>query len=713
MSAMNKYSRSPAEMSSGFARILTWSTIFATTFGANVYADTELSPVVVVAVPDDAGPLHLDRKTTTGSRTGLSARELPASIDIITTDAMRERGDFSIKDGIVRSVGLTNIGTLGNGGMAFSTRGFAAAPGTSSIGVAEDGVSLAAASGTINYPGDGWGYERIEVLHGPASVVFGVGTVGATINAIRNVPSRESTIDTLLGVGGHDSIRVGVGATGPLGESASFRIDAYGDRTNGDRDMGEARNGKLMTTLRLDPSPDLRFEVLADYSVQQPERYWGTPLVDGKIDSSLRKQNYNVGDASIRFEDARLRLRAEWQANPWLTLRNEAFFLQAERDWKNVRYYTLNPITRQVTRSNYTEIAHDQTQRGNRLEAAITASGHSAVLGWEMSSVDFRHTNNDPYGGVSVVPALGFNHGEWSSPNPTLPKYDSDTAMQALYIEDAYEFNEHWLLLAGMRRDIFDVDRRELLPGRLGLKKTLAGTALRLGLTYRPNTYTSLYLQGSTGYDPIVNIVSLDIANGNFSLTRGRQIEAGIKQSFAAGKGDWTAAVYRIEKDDIITRDPVTPTISIQGGSQHSQGIELAIGIAPWKGWRLEGNYTVLQARYDELLETGGVSRAGNRPTNVPERVANAWAHYRWFDWQLSVGARYVDKRYGDNANTLEIPAYTVADAGIAWHADKRTTIRAFVRNLTDKIYATTAFRATQFMLGDARSFELVAEAKF
>lgn len=712
MDTMNERARAPAEKHPEFRRLLAWSILLAAAQGTNAYADTELAPVIVAA-PENAGPLQLDRRTTTGSRTGLSARELPASIDIVTTEAMRERGDFSIKDGIVRSVGLTNIGTLGNGGMAFSTRGIAAVPGTNSIGIAEDGVSLAAAAGTINYPGDAWGYERIEVLRGPASVVFGVGTVGATINAVRNAPSREGRIDTLLGVGSHDSARLGVGATGPLGEIASFRIDAYGDRSNGYRDMGETRNGKLMTTLRLDPSSDLRFEALADYSVQRPERYWGTPLANGRIDSSLRKQNYNIGDASIRFEDTRLRLRAEWQANPWLTLRNEAFFLQADRYWKNVRYYALNPNTRQVTRSNYTEIEHDQTQRGNRLEAAITAAGHKAVLGWEVSKVDFRHINNAPYGGSSVVPALGFDHGHWISPDQILPKYDTDTTMQAFYVEDAYEIDERWLLLAGVRRDIFDVDRRELVPGPGGLKKTLAGTALRLGITYRPNTDTSLYLQGSTGYDPIVNIVSLDLANRNFTLTRGRQVEAGIKQSFAAGKGDWTAAVYRIEKDDIITRDPANPAISVQGGSQHAQGIELAIGIAPWEGWRFEGNYTVLQARYDELMEAGGVSRAGKRPTNVPERAANAWAHYRWSDWQLSLGARYVAKRYGDNANTLVIPAYTVADAGIAWHVDKATTIRAFVRNIADKVYATTAFRTTQFMLGEARSFELVAETKF
>lgn len=675
-------------------------------------ADTQLAPVIVAA-PEDGGPLHLDQPSLTGSRTGLSVRDLPASVDIVTAEAMRERGDFNIKDGITRSTGLTNIGTIGNGGMSFSTRGIAATPGTTSVGIAEDGISLGAASGTINYPVDAWGYQRVEVLRGPASVVFGVGTVGATINAVRNEPSRERRVETLAGLGSHGSARLGIGATGPLGEHASFRVDAYGTNIDSGRDMGEAKSGKLMTTLRLDPASDVRFELLADYSLARPERYFGTPLASGRIDPSLSDENYNVGDGIVRYEDARLRARAEWRANPWLTVRDEVFFFEADRLWRNVEVYSLNPVSRVVERSSYTDIAHDQKQLGNRLEASITGAGHKIVLGWEASKVDFRHVNNAPYGGGSTVPDHDFSPGAWFSTSTTLPRYDSKTTMHALYLEDAYAIGRDWLLLAGFRHDATRVSRHELQPGQTDFNKSLAGNSLRLGVTYRPNADTSLYMQGSTGFDPVSNIISLTLANRNFSLVKGRQVEVGVKQSLADGKADWSAAVYRIEKEDILTRDPVTPTVIVQGGSQHSQGIELAAGIAPSARWHLEGNYTVLSARYDELIEAGGISRAGNRPTNVPEQVANLWAHYRASGWQVSLGARYVGERYGDSANTLKMPSYTVADASLAWFVDRNTTLRAVVRNLTDRVYATTSYRTTQFLLGESRRVELLAELGF
>ncbi|WP_340666162.1 TonB-dependent receptor [Rhodocyclus gracilis] len=677
----------------------------------SAHAQTQLSTVEVSA-SQDVATLALDQVSLTGSRTGIATRDLPASVDTIDSVAMRERGDFQVREAITRSTGLTDTGSGGNGGLSFSSRGFS---GTNSVGIAEDGVRLQTGAGTQNYPGSAWGYERVEVLRGPASVVFGSGTVGATVNAVRKAPSRQASLETLLGVDSEGGTRAGVGATGAVGEIGSFRLDAYGTASPGYRDLGDSRGGKLMSTLRLQPSSDVRLDLIADYSMQHPERYWGTPTNNGHIEESLRRENYNADNSNIRYEDKRLRLRGEWRVNDGLTLSNELYTLQATRLWQNIENYRLNPALGTVARSDYLHIEHEMAQTGNRLEAALRHDGHATVLGWETARVNFRHINNSPYSGSSVVSASNPDHGNWASADPTLPRYETATTFNAFYAEDAWTLSERWLLLAGARRDLADISRSDLVGGGTGLTTTLAGNAYRLGLTFRATQATSLYVQASTGSDPVTSLVSMNLANRSYRLTTGRQIEAGIKQSFAEGRGEWTAAVYRIKKDDIITRDPNNAALSIQGGSQHSQGIELTGAISPWKNWRVEGNFTTLQARYDEFSESvGGVamSRAGNRPTNVPERVANLWAHYRIGAWQASLGGRYVGKRYADNANLSELPAYTVADASLAWTVDKRTTLRLFGRNLTDRVYATSAYNS-QFVLGDSRRLELVAEMSF
>lgn len=682
--------------------------LFAPQGAPEALAQNVLPTVEVTADAVEEG-LGLNLRSTSGSRTGITTQDLPASLEQVDEQTQKQRGDYGVVDAITRSTGLTAIGNAGNGGLAFSARGFT---GVNSVGVAEDGLRLGVASGSVTYPNDTWGYERIEVLRGPASIVYGSGTAGATINAVRKQPSREHSSEALLGIGEHGTVRAGLGTTGGIGETASYRVDVYGHYTDGERDLGRAKGGKLMSTLRLQPDSDLRFELLADVSDQRPERYWGTPTANGRVVDSLRDENYNADDSVIRYEDRRLRARAEWKATAGLTLRDEAYYLKADRHWKNIEAYSYNPLTGMVARSDYLEIKHDLEHIGNRLEAAIQTGTHNLALGWEFSTARFTGSNNAPYGGSSTVSAHDPVHGLWISPDVTLPKFDTKTTQHAFYLEDAWQLTDDWLLLAGVRRDLYDVSRTERVSGT-PFDKTLGSTAWRLGLTHHLTAATRVYGQISQGSDPVTSILTLNLANRNFDLTTARQAEAGIKQRIGSGLGEWTAAVYRIEKDDIITRDPVTPSISVQGGSQHSQGLELSAVLTPSPSWRLEGNYALLDAEFDELIEAGGANRAGNRPSNVPRQVANLWAHYRLNGWQLSLGGRYVGERFANNANTATLPSYVAMDAALSWQFDPRTTLRMLGRNLADKVYANTAYGSNQYVLGEGRRMELVAEFKF
>jgi iron complex outermembrane receptor protein len=672
---------------------------------------------VVVSANRETATLNLSTPTQTGSRTGISAKELPASVDVLDSQTIDERGDTQIIDAVTRTTGLSVFSTPGNGGLSFSSRGFA---GVQSVAVAEDGVRIQTASGTINYPSSAWGYERFDVVRGPASVVLGTGTVGATINAIRKQPTRESQQELMLGLGTDGYKRAGFGAGGALGPVASYRVDVYGFHNEGWHDLGESRGGKFMGTLRLQPSSELKFDLIADYSLDRPDRYYGIPWrgASQHIDSSLKEESYNAKDAVIRYEELRLRAKADWRVNDWLSINNELYYLESKRTWKNIEAYNFDgTLPNTVNRSDYLYIRHDLEQTGNRLEGIIDAANHRAVFGWETARVDFKHTNNSPYGGVSVVSATDPIHGYWSSPDPISPKWKTASTFNAFYAEDAWKFHDRWQLLVGIRRDFSKVSRDNLLsPGGADdySDRNVNGTAWRVGLTHFLTRDTSLYAQYSAGHDPVADLITANLANARFRLTKGRQVEAGIKQTLPNGLGEWTAAVFRIEKKDIITRDPANSTLSIQGGKQHSQGVELTAAISPAKSWRFEGNYTWLKSRFDELLEGNtGISRDGNIPQRVPRQTANLWGHYRLADgWQASLGLRYVGKRFTSNANTTEIPAYTVADASFAWRYGRQTNFRLIARNLTDKVYAASSYN-NQFILGEPRRFDLVAEMKF
>ncbi|NYE63761.1 iron complex outermembrane receptor protein [Duganella sp. 1224] len=675
--------------------------------GAMAQQADELQTVTVQGAASPSA-LGLARPSATASRVELTALELPASLDTLSADTLQTRGDLLLKDAVTRSTGLTDISSPGNG-VAYSARGFT---GNGSIALLENGQRPQVGAGTATYPADPWGYDHIEVLRGPGSVVYGSGTTGATINAVRKAPSRASAFEAMAGVGGGRALRAGVGGSGALGEHGAFRIDAYADRSDGFIDRGDARHDKLLTSVTYALTPDVDLDLQLDHLEQKPQRYFGTPLVNGGLSRALRGQNYDVADADIHFVDDKALARLTWRYSPSLTISNELAYLKARRNWRNAEYYHYDAAANLVERSDYIAIHHDQEQTGNRLEARWHGGAHRLAAGWEAAVINFLHTNNSPYGGASTVAPTGFDPGLFDSPDPLRPNYATHTITNAFYVEDAYRVSERLLALAGVRHDRYQVDRVSLL-GAAGFASALQATAARLGLTWTLAPQTSLYAQVSNGSDPVTSLLSLNLANSRYKLTAARQVEVGVKQALAGGKAEWTAALYHIRKDDIITRDPLNAALSVQGGSQSSRGAELTASVALAPAWRLDANAAYTDAQFDQLIESGGQSRAGNRPADVPKVSANLWLTYRDHGWRAAAGARYVGERFIDNANSQALPAYTTFDASLGWNVSRNVLVQLNLRNLADKLYAVTSYSDSQYLLGDRRHAELTVQWRY
>lgn len=670
-------------------------------------AQTTTLPAIDVVDRAGHGPLTQNRPASSATRTGISVHEAPLSLDGVSADQMQERGDTGLAQAVTRTVGLTHSGTPGNGGLSFGCRGLS---GVSSVAVAEDGVNSPVASGTIAYPGTTWGYERIEVLRGPGALAYGSGTLGCTLNAVRKTPGRDRAHEVLLGLGTESTARLGVGTTGPLGERASYRMDAWLERSDGERPLDRSRAGQFMGTLRLEPRHDLTIDLMADHGDRKPTRYWGTPGIDGQVVRDLRDHNYNVGDSIIRHKDDRLRARVEWRASEQLSVSNELHHFRADRHWRNIEAYAFDPAAGTVTRTDYLEIGHDQHQTGNRLSVRLDLAEHQLAAGWDVSRASFTGSNNSPYGGESVVSAFRPEPGSWNSPDPFRPSFDTELTQHAFYLEDAWRLAPRWLLLAGLRSDHHDFSRTDRLDGEQSDKK-LRGTSTRVGLSHQLSAGTQVYGQYSSGHDPVGTLLTLNTAS-NLRLSRGRQIEVGIKQQLPAARLSWTLALFDLRKKDILTQDPDRPSMRIQGGSQSARGIELSGSFDASRQLRLEGNLNLLDAKFDSLRERGN-DRSGNRPSGTARTGANLWAHYQHGNWQASAGLRHVGKRFADNANTTTMPAYTLMDASLAWQLDRRTTLALTLHNLADKLYLANSYGSSQFILGDGRRAVLSAHIRF
>ena len=672
-----------------------------------------------VSVSGDTAPSSLLDTAATGSFLRLTPFETPASLDIITNEQLRERGDVSVMDAITQAPGISAFRHPGNGGSSLSSRGFT---DSNSVAILYDGLRQYGGLGqTFVY--DPWAVDRIEVLRGPASVLYGEGAIGGVVNVIPKKPTRgpiENEIQATVGT--HDTQRLGFGSGGALDDRWSYRLDVSGNRSNADMSLGDSQNAAVTAALRLDVSPELNFTLTQAYAWQEPARYFGTPLIDGEIDYSLRHKNYNVADSKIIYRDSRSELQAEWTPNAATTVRGRVYYIGSDRDYRNVENYTWQPASGLIERSAYTAIQHDQSQVGARADAAF--DGHlfglrnQVSVGAEVNRSKLKHTNNSPYGGVSVVDPYDFGHGEFINQAGTTPRYRNTADQYALFAEDRLSLTERWSVLGGVRYDHIDLEREDLVAGTTAYRRTYTNVGWRIGTVYDLLPTLAVYGQYSQAADPVGSLLLLSPANKDFDLSQGRQVEVGIKQTFWGDKGEWTLAAYHIRKKNLVTRDPDDPSLREQVGSQSSRGLELTVGVELARDWRVDFNGAILDARYDDYTDSSGgaaVSRRGNVPPDVPERLANLWISWKFAPrWTASAGLRYVGKRYADSANELEMAAYTTTNLAMQWEArpDLSLALRAY--NVFDKQYAETAYyNQTQWLLGAGRRVELSANYRF
>ena len=153
---------------------------------------------------------------------GLTLLKTPATVDVIDGDAIRARIDGSVLEAVTRSAGFTNEANPGNGNLSIAARGFR---GQGAVTKLYDGTNYYTASEIITFPFDTWGVERIEVLKGPSSVLYGEGGIGGAINIIPRKPERERSGDIRVLMGENDTTFLGVDFTGPFSDSVSYRVD--------------------------------------------------------------------------------------------------------------------------------------------------------------------------------------------------------------------------------------------------------------------------------------------------------------------------------------------------------------------------------------------------------------------------------------------------------------------------------------------------------
>ncbi|MDR9861762.1 MULTISPECIES: TonB-dependent siderophore receptor [Pseudomonas] len=677
--------------------------------------------ITAPAVDDES--VSLTTATTAGSRLNLSAMQTPASVESLSGEQVRERGDRSVQDAVSRSTGISRTGTPGDGGTSLQARGFT---GQSSVMQLYDGNRMYSGMGTVTFPVDTWSVDRVDVLRGPASVLYGEGATGAVVNVIPKKPfAGEIENHVRLGYGSYDSQQQAFDSGGSLSDTLSYRLNLNRLRSNGWIDRGDASSDFISAALRWQATDDLAFTLAHDYGDQRPQNYFGTPLINGHFKDSLRNKNYNVRDDKQHYNDQWTRLTSDWQINDAVSASNELYYLKAQRRWQNAENYNFDAGSQQLSRSGYFGIGHQQEQVGDRqtftFKHSLFGLDSQTVTGVDYNRIRFQLDSNSPFN--DVLPngqPLDLHHpqpGYFESSNPYRDQFDSTTKQMSVFAENRTQLSERWSLVTGVRRDYVHVDRNNLIDDSQS-DKTLTGNNWKAGLVFALTPETSFYGQVATSTDGIGGLVSLSPSQQQYDLSTARQTEIGLKQLFWDQRGEFTLAAYRIVKKKLLTDDPGNPTLKQQVGQQSSNGLEASLDLQLPHAWQLLANAAIVKAKYDDFSEVVNgqtLSYNGNRPVDVPRRTANLWLNKALTDdLKAGAGVRYVDARYADMANRNELPSYTVVDATMSWQALRNTTLGLQVNNLFDRRYAQSQYNGgQQWILGEPRSFFVTADYTF
>jgi iron complex outermembrane receptor protein len=718
------------------ATALTHACVYAQTAVAPVAAPTTL-PEVVVTAGKPGERLGLDDPQSTGSRLPVTAREMPASIHVIGRATIDQHGAASTQEILAHAPGLTFSAPPGAAG-SVSMRGFSGSQITQLFnGITVQYDSVAAR------PVDSWIYDRVEIIGGPSSFLFGAGAVGGAINYLTRTPQPDADfIDAQAGYGSFNSANLAVSVNRRLsgtegGVRNTARLDVNRSQTDGF--VQNSRRVAINSAASLLTEIDTRWSHLLAIEYQREDvarPYWGTPLLNptqgtGRIDPETRFRNYNAADGLYQQTVSWLRSVAEYKPSAATTVRNTLYRYDALRDWRNVEVYRFTADNAQVIRSSPLLQRHDQSLTGNRVELTHRGSLFGRPSDWA-SGLDASVNRQTRFPrsltlNVSTVDPYQFaTESFFSIPGMSegfVPDRSNRVTTLAMFVENRTRVSDRLALISGLRGERIELEvtnRRTVSSNDPAyFKNVYTPFTGRVGAVYALTPAANVYAQFSTAADPPAGILST--ANfsqvRDFGLTTGRQFEVGSKLDFMDGRGTATVAAYRITRRNLAMADPSNPGTTLPVGQQSAQGVELAGSLRVSPTLLVQGNLALGSARFDEFTENVNgvaVSRAGNLPPNVPRRVANLW-----LTWQVSpslaagLDLRHVSARFGNTANTLSDGAYTLIGASATYRVDRRTSIVLRGRNLGDKTYAASIVGAPMFFLGAPRSVDLTVRTSF
>ncbi|BCA56575.1 Ferrichrome-iron receptor [Nitrospira sp. KM1] len=675
---------------------------------------------------------YVAEEASTATRTDTPIRDVPQSIQVITRKVIEEQRAFRLAEGLQNVSGvITNRPSQGLND-SFLVRGFA--------------VDTLYRNGLVDPANilvgtDSYNLQRLEVLKGPASVLYGQSDPSGIINVVTKKPLADPYYSTNVMFGSYNFYRTELDATGPLNSKKTllYRINVVGQKAESFVDYVKRDLVAVAPALSWLIDSRTTLTVEAEYMRRWVPSYNGVPAlgtvlpnINGEIP---RNRNTSLGEAE-RQERAMTRVGYDLthQLNNNWAIRN-AYRYTVFEGIKLLDAFplALAPDQRTLSRAGI-DIGNSAGSMWHRHfhNTFTNLTGHFDLLGMDhrlLAGIELRQDKTDPSQGSSRnAPDLDIFAPNYSltlsGPTDSF-LIKSDMKAAGVYLQDLMAILPNLKFLGGVR---FDYVHQSVNP----TEDTLAnsddtGISPRLGLVYQPIEPVSLYTSWTRGFLP--NAPNSINPNGQlFKPERSTQYEMGIKSFFLNDRISTTLAWYHLTRENLLTPDPTLGGLGfmVQTGEQRSQGVEFDVTASLTDGWNIIGSYAYTDA---EVTKDNDVNLLNKRLAMVPYNKATLWSTYFFQEGTLSgfgVGGGVFGYTRGNASifgSQVSVPGYVRVDAALYYNHDlkagnwlhaKQVNMAVNFRNIFDQGYIETTFNSTtQFFFGEPRTVLATVGLKF
>ncbi|MDX6081160.1 TonB-dependent siderophore receptor [Xanthomonas campestris pv. incanae] len=683
-------------------------------------AEPQARSLDAVQVRSDYAPYRA--LTVTGAtKTEAPLRDLPISARVLDHSLLEDAGVTDLAGALDMASGITKANNLGGLWDSYSIRGFTGDPNFSSDYM----VNGFNASRGYNGLRDGANTQSVEVIKGPASALYGRGEPGGAVNIVTKKPLFDAQHSVDLSAGRFDSYRAALDSTGPLSETVAYRVNLMHKDQHSFRDTVDSDATLLAPSLLWMPTPDTTVSYELELLRIHTPFDRGVTAIDGDA-NRLPASRFlgEPGDGDIDLHSTGHQVFAVHGLNQTWSLQGGATY----RD-SGMRGFSTEPWTLQADDRTLRRERRYRDYQGRDIAARaelLGTLGSGKVTHHVLFGIDGNRFNDSryqlrarsaatPYSIDVLAPRYGV-----AQPGRLAPITDTDERQQVwgVYAQDQIDLGARWKALLGVRYDHYQQD----IANRLRATTQQASDGVispRAGLTVHVDDTLSLYASAAAGFRPNSGVG----ANGqSFAPEKSRSLETGLKY-VQPGEGlEATLAVFRIDKENVLSLDPADTSFSLPVGQMRSEGAELDLlgRLTPHLAASVGLAYTDSQVTRSSAVAVGTGLAEGRRFPNVPRVSGNAFVNYAQplsgtRSAAVGVGVSRTGERLGsvDSNTGFVLPAYTVWRLVGHYDISERLRLYAKVENLTDRRYAAFSYSEQWVYPGAPRTWTVGARLRF